>query len=1215
MALLTLGDLDSFLKWSSEMFANPQKPEIEGVKQTTLLPRVQEFALRLAKGGLFNFDATFIYQEDPAEFLDKLVTTLQSIRPRLVEENKPIELRSREEIVEAYEEHKKTEVKHRGGHFTTREDIEKMTKNWLLSQKEAALIAEHLKTTSRLTDRTLSQVETAKNAIAKAIAQNPQIMEQLIPLLPKENRQEAITFLTEHLADGVSSQLSSVYYDSDISSAVKNGVVSTLKDSSQGRKVAAALSANATLLDDLTNTIAQNHAREVLDAARGTRMVQKVFEKTGGQERLDSFVEMSQSQLAEELQDELTRALNLSPTEKNRVKIAQNLINDFTRSINKELSAGKMPKNIKASFEKFLAEHPNLSQLASLNQADISNIARRLQVRSEESVRLLTSAKRLQHLSYPKQVSPQSALLFQRVHRAPLPSTLLSLPKSFGGFFRMPPAFASGSALNIISRFNHEVPEGLLFSLLGYDRSMLSQFKTLYTTLLSQGTVEEARRARNSLLLIRKAEEFMRIHPRRHSLFKNYWKMTNLGNLVGPLSSQNPRYRSFLQRIIIDVGGRRANSIGWQRFFGFARSYGSSFSSSSFSSLSQFLTNALHPRFFGSDIAFKNGAFRTGSFLFDKAKRFLSKGVFGTIGRFLGGLAARSGLSALLGSVFPGIGTAIGTIIGAVAPFILKHWKKVAAGALGAGYLLMQLLFGNLAQIASFIVTSLPMGIIGFAFGGPIGSIAAIGLNAFIHAQFGGWGGLLSAASGWLNGFLSGLSAAGSAVGGALGGIFAGGVLAATALLVPIAVLIGTLAIILTTASGLFESPKTTGGDIASCSFYRGGDANTTNPDGGLKFRIAEWPALINDVAAKVGIPPSIIASLLRVECNNCFYSDNPDYIKNDFDPHCSKTENNECHPSGIYGLMQFYGPTFEGVFNRNKEEMEKLFGKTAVSAIPVSSQVEMAPDNVLRIYSVKDSIIAAAYKIKQDVGTNPPYDRKAIERIVKPYFGNTCSYVKRDASKNVIGTFNYCDDVWKSYSSCQKTAPDAKSVVGWADKLSGFLELGTTENPGGISLGRVYNKMVADIKNGDYSATKRAAEIAGGAGPRGIYWCTNIVIDAFNLAGRKGLDIGKHQAVVNMVNFWKSTTDYLFLDYTNGSRKDILSQVQPGYAFFLQTSPGQYGPLDHVAIVKGITINTQGDGVLETYDSNYPKKTERYEIDGWNIKGLLFPYTIGFGG
>ncbi len=68
MALLTLGDLDSFLKWSSEMFANPQKPEIEGVKQTTLLPRVQEFALRLAKGGLFNFDATFIYQEDRQNF-------------------------------------------------------------------------------------------------------------------------------------------------------------------------------------------------------------------------------------------------------------------------------------------------------------------------------------------------------------------------------------------------------------------------------------------------------------------------------------------------------------------------------------------------------------------------------------------------------------------------------------------------------------------------------------------------------------------------------------------------------------------------------------------------------------------------------------------------------------------------------------------------------------------------------------------------------------------------------------------------------------------------------------------------------------------------------------------------------------------------------------------------------------------------------------------
>ncbi|MBI2036699.1 hypothetical protein HYT17_03655, partial [Candidatus Microgenomates bacterium] len=128
--LLTLNDLDFFLRLASEILANPDK------------------------GGLFNLDASVIYADDSSQFLTELTITLKSLRPKLLGEAKPIEFRTREEIVSAYQEEKRKEkTQHRGPPGTTRQDIERMTKKWLISQKEAALIAEHLKTTSRLTDR------------------------------------------------------------------------------------------------------------------------------------------------------------------------------------------------------------------------------------------------------------------------------------------------------------------------------------------------------------------------------------------------------------------------------------------------------------------------------------------------------------------------------------------------------------------------------------------------------------------------------------------------------------------------------------------------------------------------------------------------------------------------------------------------------------------------------------------------------------------------------------------------------------------------------------------------------------------------------------------------------------------------------------------------------------------------------------------------------
>ncbi|MDO8498594.1 MAG: N-acetylmuramoyl-L-alanine amidase [bacterium] len=194
--------------------------------------------------------------------------------------------------------------------------------------------------------------------------------------------------------------------------------------------------------------------------------------------------------------------------------------------------------------------------------------------------------------------------------------------------------------------------------------------------------------------------------------------------------------------------------------------------------------------------------------------------------------------------------------------------------------------------------------------------------------------------------------------------------------------------------------PPGSGGQIASCTFYRSGDSVS-----GLNFRIAEWPALIEEVASKVGVPPAVLAGILRIECPDCFYSNNPDYIKNDYDAHTNGL---------VYGVMQFYPPTFQNVFNTNQPEMQSLFGKTIVTT-NIDPQSSMAPNNVLRIYSIRDSLIAAAFKVRADAGGTPPYTQTNIDNIVKAYF-TTCTYTQGG------GTYSYCNDLWQSYSQCQQS-------------------------------------------------------------------------------------------------------------------------------------------------------------------------------------------------
>ena len=168
---------------------------------------------------------------------------------------------------------------------------------------------------------------------------------------------------------------------------------------------------------------------------------------------------------------------------------------------------------------------------------------------------------------------------------------------------------------------------------------------------------------------------------------------------------------------------------------------------------------------------------------------------------------------------------------------------------------------------------------------------------------------------------------------------------------------------------------------------------------------------------------------------------------------------------------------------------------------------------------------------------------------------------------------------------------PAQDSVLGWAQRITSALQIGNDNG---------FDRLSAPISSNSYST-----------GTSEKYWCTYLVVDSFNLAGYSGLSKGSHGGVVYMIGFWKTNSNYVFLDYYNLSHQTVLGQVQPGYAIFFQDVPGMttIGNFDHAAIVKSLSVDSHGNGALETNDANLPTlvgTTVRYPVVSWEIKGTL---------
>ncbi|OGK59369.1 hypothetical protein A3G65_03870 [Candidatus Roizmanbacteria bacterium RIFCSPLOWO2_12_FULL_37_7b] len=173
-------------------------------------------------------------------------------------------------------------------------------------------------------------------------------------------------------------------------------------------------------------------------------------------------------------------------------------------------------------------------------------------------------------------------------------------------------------------------------------------------------------------------------------------------------------------------------------------------------------------------------------------------------------------------------------------------------------------------------------------------------------------------------------------------------------------------------------------------------------------------------------------------------------------------------------------------------------------------------------------------------------------------------------------------------------------SIVSWAGCISEQLERGVWS---------YYNRMVSDISNNGYTATKRQG-LDTSTGPTGLFWCTNMIISAYSLEVSDGRPLPNltHQSVLSMRRFFANTPSYKYLDFRNpGSRKQQLGQVRPGDVQIMQKVFDQHTQ-QHVAIVKNIHVDGNCNGSVETIDANSYNKVNRYTIAGCNVINSPYP-------
>lgn len=134
-------------------------------------------------------------------------------------------------------------------------------------------------------------------------------------------------------------------------------------------------------------------------------------------------------------------------------------------------------------------------------------------------------------------------------------------------------------------------------------------------------------------------------------------------------------------------------------------------------------------------------------------------------------------------------------------------------------------------------------------------------------------------------------------------------------------------------------------------------------------------------------------------------------------------------------------------------------------------------------------------------------------------------------------------------------------------------------------------------------------------------YWCTDLLIDTYNITlGKRvlGEDLG---TVQDMIYFWKNppSSSFVFVHYRlAGEHQSALlklygSKPTFGDALFFESKEGDHNGFEHVALIRDMNLDSNGNGKILTYEANNNSTTGTYPIYNWQIRNTPYPVT-GFG-
>lgn len=175
-----------------------------------------------------------------------------------------------------------------------------------------------------------------------------------------------------------------------------------------------------------------------------------------------------------------------------------------------------------------------------------------------------------------------------------------------------------------------------------------------------------------------------------------------------------------------------------------------------------------------------------------------------------------------------------------------------------------------------------------------------------------------------------------------------------------------------------------------------------------------------------------------------------------------------------------------------------------------------------------------------------------------------------------------------------------SNSITYWADKISSSLKQ-FSESCGDTNL---WNILTDVVTNGSFHSHNRTGSSCGLA--PSTYFCTDLVIDSYNLAGIKNnfSEYSGHtsEGRPGMFDQWSSIPGL-------STRQDNdVRGLKPGDAIFWFED--DFGA--HVDLISKISVDYQtGDGSITTTDSNMDRRSITWDVNHFELQGNLWPKGV----